>query len=498
MFRVNEKTWVITSTKKYKEFIVPNEEYESKRQMAEKLGKRMFVSNTIELFTKNKAEGIYEYPPSAFKFLPQLTKHLLKLQHWTKRKIKIPITTWFENEVKLRAWQKDAKTKLVEKVNNYTTKSILIRAPTWWGKSFFIWYLVAKLNLPTAIVAPNASVVSGIYNEVIKFIKPEYVSLIKGSKDKMNLINVMHYQTFNRRYDEISWNYPLLIIDEAHYLPVKRRQQINWYKNLFLLIWFTATPYRKELSFDSIKKYFWDTLYYSDNIEKNVLDTNVIQIKHRTDFEINWVMKTIDKLWIDPNYQDIDRVLLYEQDERYEYVKRILDNVIENGYNKVIILADRTKYVDWLYDIISKEYNYTYKLSWKINRKKRSELISDMKTWKIDKYILVAQSSVWTTWLDIPALQVWILAYPTKWDWTVEQAVWRVRRSAEWKEKWLWIDICDIVSTEGSKPKYKWCNDRYKKYKELWFNIYKIKDIKELNLILKQIKNGDTEKSSKN
>jgi len=492
MFNVDD-SWIIYSTKRYKEFIVPNEEYENKSMMAEKMNKRMFINKNINLF--NKAEkGYYIYPPSAFNYIEEHTKQLHKLKILNKYKLDKDISTWFQNKVKLRWWQKDAKKKLVEIINNYTRKSILIRAPTGWWKSFYIWYLVSKLKLPTVIVAPNASVVSGIYNEVLQFIKPDYVSIIKWSKQELSVINIMHYQTFNKRYEELSWQFPLLIIDEAHYLPTKRIEQINWYKNLFILIWFTATPYRKEMSFKSIKKYFWETLYYWDEVESKVLWVNVIQIKHKTDFNINWTMETIDRLWIDPNYQDIDRVLLYEQPERYKYVKTILNKLIENWYDKIIILADRTKYVDWLYDIIKLDYDYTYKLSGKVKKKYRDWLINDMKTWKLDKYILVAQSSVWTTWLDIPALQAGILAYPTKWDWTVEQAVGRVRRSSEWKVEWLWIDICDIVSIEWSKPKYKWCNDRYKKYNQLWFSIYQSNEQEELSFIIKKICNGDTKK----
>lgn len=485
--------WTIYSTKRYKEFIVPNEEYENKSKMAEKMNKRMFINRDINLFTKVKA-GYFRYPPSAFKYLELWAKQLHKLRIQSKFILNKDITTWFQNKVELRWWQADAKTRLVKIVNDYTDKSILIRAPTWWWKSFYIWYLVAKLKLPTVIVAPNASVVSGIYNEVIQFIQPEYVDIIKGWKQELNLINVMHYQTFNKRFEELSWQFPLLIIDEAHYIPEKRREQINWYKNLFMLIWFTATPYRKELSFESIKKYFWETLYYWDEVEKKVLDVNVIQVKHKTDFNLNWTMDTIDKLGIDPNYQDIDRVLLYEQPERYEYVKSILDKLIENWYDKIILLADRTKYVDWLYELIKEKYDYTFKLSWQVKKDYRNKIINEMKTWKINKYILIAQSSVWTTWLDIPALQAWILAYPTKWDWTVEQAVGRVRRSSWTKKKWLWIDICDVVSIEWSKAKYKWCNDRYQKYNELWFSIYKTNELDELSFIIKRIRDGDSKK----
>jgi len=423
--------------------------------------KWLILPKKINLCSYNKKQRVYFLPPS---FLTSKNNRQFNLSVYNKFNTIKPIKT----KIKLRQRQKDVSTYMRRLLATWH-RSLLIRGKPWVGKTTAISNLIYLLKKPAVIVTPTQKIRSQFYNSLLNFFNEENVYEITtkdyDSIDKQEVILCMTYSSFNKLYDKLNWNYPVLIIDEAHNLPKSRIAQINQRKNRLLVIWASATPYRQEIDIQGMRKYRGNIFEVpEEEVKKYTVPVKVFHYIIKLNYSIDDVLdKDIDLL-----QPKSDRQLFYEDKRLYKLIQDIVDKLENEGIKKILILTEQTKQIEYLLNYL-KSNKKLLRYDWKMNKKTRSEIENEFKN--LDEFIIVANEKAVKEGFDLPALEAGILAYPTKRRWAIEQAVGRVQRISNNKEYWIWVDVDIRYSVDNSKYKIKAYFDRKKHYEQLWFQI---------------------------
>ena len=72
-----------------------------------------------------------------------------------------------------------------------------------------------------------------MYEKFINIVDAERITA-KQIDDKDPDVMIITAQSFNKVYEKINDRYDILLIDEVHYMPKKRVDQINRWKGMFV------------------------------------------------------------------------------------------------------------------------------------------------------------------------------------------------------------------------------------------------------------------------
>ncbi len=446
---------------KPKDLEVINQQAIEQQAVMERMWYKFVVDPVFRLYTQiwRRTNIKYYLPPALYFF-------------W--RTIEVSRDKEILNQVEFRPWQEKVLQKIEEQLNIWKPQ-LLVRAPTGAGKSWFISFLTRYFDEKICIVVPTLEIANQVVENAKKFFGVK-VSLLQWSKANLTDKVVMHYQTFNKLYNRLNWQYPVLIVDEAHKLPKERVKQINLWKSRKMILAFTATPNNKRMWKEGLKLFWGDVIWISDD-EVDLVDPIVKVVRNIWRFKYEEVVNVQKAFNLSEQNQNLSTYLVYSKEERLERLKNVIRELIDSWYKKIIILVDHKRYLKKTYKFLFDNFQTNgvlevFYIDWDVKKKDRQRILTQLR--QKDGFILVVQKKIWSEWFDLPTLDAGILFYPTKWEVLVEQAIWRIRRLYPGKKWAIWIDFADAYSIEWSKPKWKWYYDRKQKYKEMWFKILEI------------------------
>ena len=220
----------------------------------------------------------------------------------------------------------------------------------------------------------------------------------------------------------------MLICDEWHKVPPKRREQICKWK-WSLIYWLSATPIRKEFWREWIEKLF-------GKIHLTWLTSLPVKVYiHR--FRYNYNQEEMEEAseWLAPDSNEIYRRLVTNNKLRYQELLKVLKKLDSMWYTKYIIFSDRVSHIEQTIWILDSVWYNTIWYYWKTDKDIADGLIK-----RHQNYIIVGHPSSCGEWFDVPELEVSILFTSTGWEWAVRQIAWRSKRYS-WEKKNLYLLI---------------------------------------------------------
>lgn len=369
----------------------------------------------------------------------------------------------------LRDYQFEAVEEMLKTIDS--TQWWLIVSWTWTWKTRMIRALIKSLEKPVVLVVPN-NVVWDNADESFEDLWFD-IEHIHWKQDKIdpNKSYVCHYSTLELNYEELNdWN-RVLILDEAHMSPCSTllKSICLWRADepRTCVFWVTATPYRAEFWEEWFVKLFW----YIYDTKQEALPVNVLCIKKTREYDLEYAMKCQE--WLSSDSPEIRNKILNNDSWR---TKEIIDMALRCYHRKweetwkVIVFVNRTEFAKELYSQIKKEiWQDAYLLIWETSNQDIKKSVA-----KLNQYIIVANVKCAGEWLDIPALDTWILTFITKDKKSLAQMAWRVRRASEWKSCGYFIDFMDTIKVWPTRPVNGWGMERRKLYSELGFSLQDI------------------------
>lgn len=402
------------------------------------------VPEHIKTSLRNKQRRIY--------FYKKITEQSLDIfylppSYWKYTEPKTKINFTFSS-TSLHEYQINAVKRMYWKVKTWSRSSFIV-SWTWTGKSYMILWAISLFKARTLIVVPNKSISKWLYEKI----KPYWdIEIITGKwviETKADVV-VIHYQTFNKYYDQLNGLYDILIIDEWHKSPAERVSQYCLWKWSFIL-WLSATPQRKE--FDTI----WFKLIFGALYDTKVTALPVEVAYYKYEHEYSETELVIASEWYSPDSNEIMRNLVINNEDRYKHLLHILNVLEENWYTKIIIFSDRVKHIEKTLSYINLSWFKWVPIYWWVK-------YDIDKIRELEKYAIVCNIESVGEGFDLPELEVWILFVSSSWENRLTQTAWRVNRAYGNKKFWLYIDFVDYVKLFNwtkAKPLWRYARKRF-------------------------------------
>jgi len=357
--------------------------------------------------------------------MPMLLPHLNQKYGTEIVDHRIECTMPFELEFtgELRSYQSD----ILNALSNRTVGTI--SAMTGSGKTVVFVSLTAKKQQQTLILVHTKELAKQTKNSYLKFtnIEETNIGMIGDGRFDIQPVTVGLYQSLYRlsktKFKEINSNFGLIIADEAHIVPAATFYDCLTRLSAKYRFGFTATPER------------------TDGLTKAIFFA-VGPIVHKVP------VSELSKVLTIPEYKPIYTEYHFDLFSTKEYVWMINDLSIDENRNKLIlenvdkskftcILCSRITQVNLLYE---KLQEVAVRLTSKTPKKERLAAISLIESG--DKTIIISTWELFSMGIDIPKLEILMLASPKKSKVIVTQAIGRIMRKFD--KKALIIDFVDI------------------------------------------------------
>lgn len=377
----------------------------------------------IEIRAYTKKNGVYRVPRG---YLPKLQK-LLKnedikyVDNRTRHKPR-PI----KNNIKLFPHQESALTQL-----RGHTEGIL-QAPCGSGKSIMILKLACELGQPTLVLVHTIDLLRQWKRYIEEFTEAK-PGLIHGEIFDIQDITLASVMTLARRElsAEFRRYFGLVVLDEAHHAPAYSFSSVLTRFRAGVRLGVTATPRRDDglqgllnaVAGPTVAVVSQDELYASGfAVRPSVF---VIRTKFRYPFA------------------DFDEQGLYEEIEvdarRAQRVARV---ILENDGRSILVLSRRIAHLDNIYDQIFEDDPAIRAkvLTGRVNKNERERILKRLRSGRI-KVVLATQLA--DEGLDIPRLDMLVLAFPGSGTTKLEQQIGRIMRKFPGKKNAWIFDIVD-------------------------------------------------------
>ena len=379
----------------------------------------------------NRLKQHYVLPRTALKYMSK----------WDYNKDKLPKETiipelWKAEWLQLRPQQQ----KLIDDI--WDLKFALLKAKTWFGKSYVIAWLIKKFKIKTLIVVPKIEIAKWLYQKFLSMYG-DNVSIFNWTKPKITPIMIIVWASFRKYWEDLNWKFDMLIFDEAHMdMFWKERIKALCYMQYTRLYWLTATPERKEIDSKYFENIYWPII--EAETEKRVEPT--ILYKQYNSF--------IDEWW--DYWAELLQQLVDDDDRIIDMAYTIIETMSLSTRHMWIIFVDRVEMAEKINIILQAvwfpSYTYTSKTQ------NRDEILKEMEE---KRWVIVATyQTVWVGF-DYGALDTGFFYMNIKFQWTVKQAVWRILRKNTEDHKPILIDWQDNVRSLKSQSR-----ERLKAYKQ--------------------------------
>lgn len=352
----------------------------------------------------------------------------------------------------------------IEQLRKAKKRSCLLHAPTGAGKSFMMLLIIQQLQARAIIIAPNATIAQQLHDNY-KGHSTASINFIRWGwpHDLNHDILICTTSTFNMIYKEINWKIDVLIVDECHNLPETRIKQLCMWKWAHV-IGASATLIRKEFRREGFEIMFGNVVDVEKTTQLNNQVLPVVVYTYRRKSDYSKQDREEAKKWYREESHEPLRQLIINDEERYTDLCTIVLYCRKKKLSNIIIFTDRTRHVERIIEKLCFfiDEKGVYSFTWSDDKQE----FYDSYTW----WVIVANTACAWEWFDVPMLQVGILFVSSRFDKSIIQYVWRVRRKYCDKKYWVFIDVQDNIKIEWEpRRKSLWQGARNKIYKSEWW-----------------------------
>lgn len=368
---------------------------------------------------------------------------------------KFPCVDINSSLIKYRSYQTDAIIELV-----LQNEGILV-APAGSGKTVMGLSLIALLGQPTLWLTHTGPLLTQTLARANTFLPSLDVKLIEDGKWEIgDILTIGMIQTLIRnpkKLREIQNRFGLVIQDECQRTPSKTFLEVISQLNPYYLYGLTATPYRR----DKLETIMFQTLGPPNTI------IPIDKIKKEGGIIIPTIRyKAIHSKKINNN--NIQAIL---KDHIVDNIKRnrdivsdVLMEAIDNNF--CLVISDRKKHCEILYDLISVGWKQTGIATGKYSKKYIQEQISKFNKKEIT--VLITTSQLLGEGFDVPFINRAFITMPFRSEAKAEQIIGRVQRTYPGKEDSIVYDYVDVdVGILANQFYSEYGNCRHKVYKRL-------------------------------
>lgn len=371
----------------------------------------------------------------------------------------------FETNIKLLAYQEEGLRKLV---SSGATEGIIV-APAGSGKTVFAIAMMGVFGQPTLWLTHTGQLATQAVERITNFttLDTKDIGIIGGGKwDVGEHVTVGMIQTLVRNLDtihKIMDNFGLVILDEAHHCPARTFTDVISKLNPYYLFGLTATPRRR----DGLEKLMFQ-----------VIGPNAIRIHQQAVQDHGGIMsptvfyKTVNSPHVPGN--NINKILKEHIIDNKKRNRLIVSDVLAEAHagNFCIVVSDRRKHCEILYELISVGWSKTGIATGKYSRKYVEEQVQRLLDGEIT--VLVTTFALLGEGFDVNFLNRAFVTMPFRSEAKAEQLVGRIQRVAKNKTDAIIYDYVDhnigvvrnqFYTGKESKP----C--RYNVYKRLGLEV---------------------------
>jgi superfamily II DNA or RNA helicase len=347
----------------------------------------------------------------------------------------------------------------------YGQQEGLIVAPAGSGKTILGLGSVSMYGQPCLWLTHTKALASQAIDRISKFL-PEVgeVGFIGDGKWKLgNIVTVALIPTLARRLSDtakLHGKFGFVIIDEGHHVPASTFLTVVGMLNPYYLYGLTATPYRR----DKLEVVMFQA------VGPEIARISVSDVKHHGGIILPKVLyRTVHSKTISGNnVQSILTNFIVNNDKRNGMiVGDVLAEAVAGNYS--VVLTDRKKHADILYDLISKGWEKTGIATGKYSTKyvkEQAQLLNDKKI-----TVLVCTSALLGEGFDVPFLNRAFISMPFRAENKVEQIIGRVQRIADGKDDAVVYDYVDVDIGVLANQFYARGACRYNVYRRLGLDI---------------------------
>ena len=333
------------------------------------------------------------------------------------------------SKIDFKATLRNYQQEMVDATKNKTVG--VIEAMTGAGKTIFALAKILESSRPTLFLVHTRELANQTIESFCKFtnLKKDDIGFIGDGKFELKPITVGLHQTLAKlpdfKFDLINKHITQVIGDEIHIIAAE-----TWYKTMCNLNakfkWgITATPKRSD---GLTKVIHWATgpkIYTVDEKDlKGVLIKPTVEyIETKYNFPIISTQE----------YQEMITDLAEDKDRN----KLILDTQKKYPKKYSILLCERISQVTLLHKAIKNSVMLTSKMT----KKERLKTMELVKTGK--KNVVISTYGLFSTGIDIPALELLLLCSPIKSEIRLRQSAGRLMRKSPGKTEAKIIDFVD-------------------------------------------------------
>lgn len=331
----------------------------------------------------------------------------------------VSIPTKFNNKISLRDYQ----IPLVESV--LKQKEGILLASTGSGKSLMFLEIAARLGQKTTILVPNTVIQDQFVADIRKYFGIE-PGIINGNSKTISDITVSTFQSLQSNKDlchQLSGNTGLLLIDEVQSVATDNKMEIiEMFKPTFLY-GTTATLLREDGKAPAVKFYIGEELCHYESTQ---LSPTVEVIMSREPIIVE-------------EYPDMIECLTENENRNKLIVGIMIGEVMQN--RKVLVLCKRRKHAMKLFEMTGWGNPLAYLID--SDDKDRNKLLGQFKRGEKPFQLIIGTTSLLSVGMDIPALDVLVLACDMKSECLTIQSCGRILRIFEGKSNPRIVDIVD-------------------------------------------------------
>lgn len=397
----------------------------------EKQAKRMStynISRIIELYKEN--DEYVSLPRGCIDDLIDILKYAkVNYEIIDKRPILSKIN--FESKINLYENQKEAIDCLLQYENG------LLIAPTGSGKTVMGIEIINRIKKPTLILVDKVKLIEQWRERIDRFAiiteKNQKISpgILQSSKKKITcIVDIASIKSISDNLD-IYDKYEIIIGDEIHHIASKTYESIIRKFKARYIYGLTATPMRSDhlekIVYKSIGDIRFELKKQNVNFEK-ILKPRFTRFKNNDEYKIM-------------SYTDLCTELYKNNERNYQIVADIVEEY-DKG-RSIIVLTERNEHIEILYDLLKNKCDNVYK-SKGTDKEKEKKIFNNQMKFLNNQYIIISTCKYLGEGFDLPSLDTLFLTMPFKWNGKLTQALGRIGRVNDGKEKVIVYDYVDI------------------------------------------------------
>lgn len=436
-----------------KKLTLPNPMYLMATRMAEKDARKRkmlyAISPTIKYYKEKDGQLIVGRGVSSF-LQKYLSDNSIPFSYKIDR-VSTPMSTTLPSRVVLRDYQIGRDNIVLKR------KQGILKLGTAWGKSYFAFKLAERTQLKTLIICCKAELNElSKYKHDFKKLYGQEIGVIQGKTFVLKDVTVATASTLAMMDTKILRDkLGLVIVDEVHAAMSDKRIEAIQELNPERLYGMSGTPGRANGQSEALKFYYGEIL----------IDEKLPQ----DDPEVH-IYKTNCGAYGSEYYEMEEDIA--KNPARNEFIRDIVTETLKSG-RRILLLTKRIEHGKELERLIKPYCDNIYSLSSKDKADMRSELIQALRTEAKDFRVLIGTYGLFSTGVDLPALDTVILGMSIKvdgdYDATLVQSIGRILRLHDDKQKPLIIDLDD----DKNKIMHRHHLSRLKAYKDRNYNIIK-------------------------